>query len=84
MVPEFEQCVFGTDVGTTATCTTQFGHHLVLVEEEREAPPEVKSMGPLELKELLEVADTVIDDDEVHIVAAVQMFQQHSQQIPVT
>mmetsp|Transcript_30420 Transcript_30420/g.72376 ORF Transcript_30420/g.72376 Transcript_30420/m.72376 type:complete len:191 (-) Transcript_30420:203-775(-) len=52
-VPEFEECIFAADAGQTTECTTEYGRHLVLVEEERAAVPAVQTMGPLELKELL-------------------------------
>eukprot|EP00191_Tetraselmis_sp_GSL018_P016189 CAMPEP_0177584796 /NCGR_PEP_ID=MMETSP0419_2-20121207/4110_1 /TAXON_ID=582737 /ORGANISM="Tetraselmis sp., Strain GSL018" /LENGTH=114 /DNA_ID=CAMNT_0019074405 /DNA_START=371 /DNA_END=712 /DNA_ORIENTATION=+ len=46
-VPEFEECIFAADAGQTTECTTEYGRHLVLVEEERAAVPAVQTMGPL-------------------------------------
>ena len=59
MVPEFEACAFAAEVGVPASCTTQFGHHLVLVEEERASAPQVETMGPLDLAEFLETMGQV-------------------------
>lgn len=53
MVPEFEQAAFETDIGGYATCTTQFGTHIVRVDGER-VLPQVKQMSVNELKELLD------------------------------
>ena len=59
MVPEFEACAFAAEVGVPASCTTQFGHHLVLVEEETASAPQIQTMGPLDLAEFFETTQQV-------------------------
>lgn len=53
-VPAFEEAAFSTPVGGLARATTDFGEHLLTVEEEKKGKIEVAQMGVTELKELLE------------------------------
>ncbi len=74
MVPEFEACAFSAEVGVPASCITQFGHHLVLVEEERTSAPEVQTMGPLDLAELFETLELVIKAQDFMGIAPLPFF----------
>ena len=53
-VPAFEAAAFSTPVGGLARASTDFGEHLLSVEEERRVQVEVAQMGVTELKELLD------------------------------
>lgn len=53
-VPEFEQAAFSTPVGKTARAETDFGVHLLRVDDDRPGAIEVAQMGPTELRDLLE------------------------------
>lgn len=53
-VPPFEDAAFSTPVGGLARATTDFGEHLLTVEEEKKGKIEVAQMGVTELKDLLE------------------------------
>ena len=56
-MPAFEEAAFSTAVGALSRATTDFGEHLLTVEEERKVQVEVAQMGVTELKELLESLD---------------------------
>ena len=53
-VPPFEDAAFSTPVGGLARATTDFGEHLLTVEEEKKGRIEVAQMGVTELRDLLE------------------------------
>ena len=53
-VPAFEEAAFSTPVGGLARATTDFGEHLLSVEEEKRGKIEVAQMGVTELKDLLD------------------------------
>lgn len=53
-VPPFEDAAFSTPVGGLARATTDFGEHLLTVEEEKKGKIEVAQMGVTELRDLLE------------------------------
>jgi len=53
-VPAFEAAAFSTPVGGLARASTDFGEHLLAVEEEKKGKIEVAQMGVTELRDLLE------------------------------
>ena len=53
-VAPFEDAAFATPVGGLARAESDFGHHLILVEEERAGPVEVVQAGVTDLKAALD------------------------------
>ena len=69
-VPAFEEAAFSTPVGGLARASTDFGEHLLSVEEEKKGKIEVAQMGVTELKDLLALieAEGGIKESKVQLI----------------
>ena len=56
-MPPFEDAAFACAVGAFARATTDFGHHLLTVTEDKAGPISVRQLGVLDLRALLQGGD---------------------------
>lgn len=53
-VPPFEEAAYAAPVGAVVRAATEFGHHLIMVQEDKEGPVEVVQAGVTDLKAALD------------------------------